>query len=69
LHVLEESSILEPFVSVVLSCCPCLRGPRLVLSSDLVLTFDHLFVIFVCFFFFSELVTMCVVNALIKGEI
>jgi hypothetical protein len=36
------------------------------------LAFDHLFEIFVRFFsfsFFYELVTMCVVNALIKGEI
>jgi hypothetical protein len=36
------------------------------------LAFDHLFEIFVRFFSFSfsyELVTMCVVNALIKGEI
>jgi hypothetical protein len=64
---------LEHFVSVVLSRCPCHRGPRLSLSSDLVfcLAFDHLFEIFVRFFSFSfsyELVTMCVVNALIKGE-
>jgi hypothetical protein len=36
------------------------------------LAFDHLFEFFVRFFsfsFFYELVTMCVVNALIKGEI
>jgi hypothetical protein len=26
---LEESAILEHFVLVVLSRCPCLRGPRL----------------------------------------
>jgi hypothetical protein len=31
--------ILEHFVSVVLSRCPRLRGPRLALSSDLVLPF------------------------------
>jgi hypothetical protein len=60
----------------VLSRCPCLRGPKFALSSDLVfgfcLAFDHLFEIFVRFFsfsFFPELMTMCVVNALIKGEI
>jgi hypothetical protein len=36
------------------------------------LAFDHLFKIFVRFFYFSffpELVTMCVVNALTKGDI
>jgi hypothetical protein len=70
----DHPPILEPHM--VLSHCPCLRGPRLALASDLVfgfcLAFDHLFKIFVCFFsfyFFYELVTMCVVNALIKGEI
>jgi hypothetical protein len=69
---------LEHFVSVVLSHSHCLRGPRLALSSDLVLAFgfclafDLLFEIFVDFFsfsFFYEVVTMCVVNAIIKGEI
>jgi hypothetical protein len=36
------------------------------------LAFDHFFEFLVCFFLFlsfSELGTMCVVNALIKGEI
>jgi hypothetical protein len=49
---------------------------RIALSSDLVfgfyMAFEHLFEIFVRFFpfsFFHELVTMCVVNELIKGEI
>jgi hypothetical protein len=66
----------ERFVSVVLGRCPCLRGPRLSHSSDRVfgfcLAFDHLFEFFVRFFsfsFFYELLTVCVVNALIKGEI
>jgi hypothetical protein len=62
----------EHLVSVVLSRCPCLRGPRLAISSDLVLAFDQLCDIFICLFsfsFLSELVTMCVVNALIKGKI
>ena len=43
---LEESAILEHFISVVSSRCPCLRGPRLGLASDLVfacsLALDHL---------------------------
>jgi hypothetical protein len=34
LPYLEESTILEHFVSMVLSHCPCLRVPRLSLSSD-----------------------------------
>jgi hypothetical protein len=62
-----EEPALENFVSIVLSRCP---------SSDLVfgfcLAFDHLFEIFVHFFPFSflpKLVTMDVVNALIKREI
>jgi hypothetical protein len=41
---LQESSILEHFISVVLSCCPCLGGPRLSLSSDLVLAFGWLLI-------------------------
>jgi hypothetical protein len=63
------------FVSVVLSRCPCLRGLRLSLSSDLVLAFVRLLItclssLFIfSFSFFYELVTMCVVNALVKGEI
>jgi hypothetical protein len=65
----------ERFVSVVLSRCPCLRRPRFAPSSDLILDFLWLLItclssLFVSFlFFFYELVTMCVVNALIKGEI
>jgi hypothetical protein len=42
------------------------------LSNDIVLAFDHLFeclVLFLFFSLFSVLVTMCVVNALVKGEI
>jgi hypothetical protein len=67
---------LEHFVSVVLSRCPCLRGLRLLVSSNLILPFLWLLITclrsLVCFFSFSfsyELVTMCVVSALIKGEI
>ena len=58
------------------SRCPCLRGPRLGLAGDLVfacsLALDHLlgrFVFVVVFFFSLFVVTMGVVNALIKGEI
>jgi hypothetical protein len=68
---LDESAIL-----VVLSRCPCLRGSRFFSLKwsclSFCLAFDHLFEFLVCFFsfsLFSELVTMCVVNALIKGEI
>jgi hypothetical protein len=71
-----RSRHVEHFVSVVLSHCPFLRGLRLALSSDLAfgfcLAFDHLFEIFVHFIsfsFFYELVTMYVVYALLKGEI
>jgi hypothetical protein len=42
------------------------------LSNDIVLAFDHLFeclVLFLFFSLFSVLVTMCVVNALVKREI
>jgi hypothetical protein len=45
------------FVSDVSSCCPCLRGPRLV------------FFRFFCFPFSLWLQILCVVNALVKGEI
>jgi hypothetical protein len=59
---LEESAILEHFISVVSSRCPCLRAPR---SFSLkwsffgfCLAFDHLFEFLIRFFsFFSELVT------------
>jgi hypothetical protein len=34
----------ERFVSVVLSHCPCLRGPRFSPSSDLVLAFVQLLI-------------------------
>jgi hypothetical protein len=73
---LEESAILEHFISVVSSRCPCLRGPR---SFSLkwsflgfCLDFDHLlefsFVSFL-FLFSPNWLLVCVVNALIKGEI
>jgi hypothetical protein len=57
---LEESAILEHFISVVSSRCPCLRGPRFSHSSDIFLAFDHWFEFFVhffSFFLFAELVT------------
>jgi hypothetical protein len=65
------------FVSDVSSRCPCLRGPRLVSSSDLVLClsldFDRLlkflFIRFFCFPFLFGYQILCVVNSLIKGEI
>ena len=60
----------EPF------CLPCEESVRALLSSDLdfvlCLTFDHLWSLFcfgVDFFFIFHMVTVCVVNALIKGEI
>jgi hypothetical protein len=48
----------EHFVSVVLSHCPCLRGPRFALSSDLVLAFLWLLItclssLFISFLFLS----------------
>jgi hypothetical protein len=70
-----RSRCCEHFGSVVLSRCPCLRGPRLSLSSDLVLAFVRLLITCLSSLFifssslFYELVTMCVVNAFIKGEI
>jgi hypothetical protein len=39
-----RSQHFERFVSIVLSCCPCLRGPRLSLSSYLVLAFVWLLI-------------------------
>ena len=58
------------------SCLPCEESVRALLSSDLVSvlcwTFDHLWSLFcfvVDFFFLFHMVTVCVVNALIKGEI
>jgi hypothetical protein len=73
---LEESVILEHFISVVSSRCPCLKGPR---SFSLkwsflgfCLAFDHLLEFFFCFLFFFSFLWigyLCVVNALIKGEI
>jgi hypothetical protein len=71
-------SLLElGFVSDVLSRCPCLRGPRLVFfkwsCSLLFSAFDRLleflFIRFVSFSFSQRLPNVCVVNALIKGEI
>jgi hypothetical protein len=61
---LEESTILEHFISVVSSRCPCLRGLRFVSLKwscfRFSLAFDHLFEFFSRFFsfsLFSELVT------------
>jgi prepilin signal peptidase PulO-like enzyme (type II secretory pathway) len=61
---LEESAILEHFISVVSSHCPCLRGQRFYSLKwfflGFCLTFDHLFEFLVRFFsfsLFSELVT------------
>ena len=58
------------------SCLPCEESVRALLSRDLVLVvcwiFDHLWSLFcfvVNFFFLFHMVTVCVVNALIKGEI
>jgi hypothetical protein len=61
---LEELAILEHFISVVSSRCPCLRGPRFfslkISFLGFCLAFDHLFeFLFHLFSFslFSELVT------------
>jgi hypothetical protein len=71
-------SLLEhSFVSDVSSCCPCLRGPRLVFfkwSCSLpFFGFQSLvgvsFYSFLFFFFSLVLLSVGVVNALIKGEI
>jgi hypothetical protein len=71
-------SLLEhSFVSDVSSCCPCLRGPRHVFfkwSCSLpFLGFWSLvrvsFYLFFLFSLFSRVIYVCVVNALIKGEI
>jgi hypothetical protein len=66
---LEESTILEHFISVVSSRFPCLRGPRFFSLKwscfGFCLSFDHLFKFFICFFsfyLFSRLVTMCVLS-------
>jgi hypothetical protein len=66
-------SLLEHgFVSDVSSRCPCLRGPRLVFfkwsCSFPFSAFDRLLE-FLLFFPFLWLPNVCVVNALIKGEI
>jgi hypothetical protein len=73
---LEELAILEHFISVVSSHCPCLRGPRFFSlkwsSLGFCLAFDHLLSFsFVSFLFLFSLnwLLVCVVNALIKGEI
>jgi hypothetical protein len=66
------------FVSDVSSRCPCLRGPKFVLLQVILLfsfslAFDRLLeFLFICFFSFLfslGLLYVCVVNALIKGEI
>jgi hypothetical protein len=73
---LEESTILEHFISVVSSRCPYLRGPRFFSLKwsflGFCLAFDHLLEFL--FRFFSFLFSLnwllgCVVNELIKGEI
>jgi hypothetical protein len=74
---LEESTILDHFISVPLSRCPCLRGPRFFSLKwsflGFCLAFDHLFEFFVRFFSFFlfslNWLLVCVVNALIKREI
>jgi hypothetical protein len=73
---IEEFAILEHFISVVSSRSPCLRGPRYFSIKwsffGFCLAFDHLFEFFVRFFsFYFSLnwLLVCVVNALIKGEI
>jgi hypothetical protein len=71
-------SLLEhSFASDVSSRCPCLRGPRLVFfkwSCTLPLfgfpsPVGVSFYLFLFFFFSLSLIYVCVVNALIKGEI
>jgi hypothetical protein len=73
---LEESAISEYFFSVVSSRCPYLRGPRfLSLKCSFLgfcLAFDHLldfFFLSFLFLFSLNWLLVCVVNALIKGEI
>ena len=58
------------------SCLPCEESVRALLSSDLVFvlcwTFDHLWSLWcfiVDFSFIFHIVTVCVVNALIKGRL
>jgi hypothetical protein len=72
---LEESAILEHFISVVSSRFPCLKGPGY-FPSDLFLAFVWLLITclscsFVSFHFLFSMnfLLVCVVNALIKGEI
>jgi hypothetical protein len=70
-------SLLEHgFVSDVSSRCLCLRGPRLVLLQVILLfafalAFDRLleFLLVVSFLFLFGYQILCVVNALIRGEI
>jgi hypothetical protein len=74
---LEESAILEHFISVVLSRCPCLRGPRSISLKwsflGFCLAFDYLLEFFFSFsflvLFYLNWLPVCVVNALIKGDI
>jgi hypothetical protein len=67
---------MEHFISVVSSYCPCLRGPSFFHSSDLFLAFVWLLItrlsfslISFLFIFSVNWLLVCVVNALIKGEI
>jgi hypothetical protein len=78
LWIVGLRSLLEhSFVSDVSSYCPCLRGPRLVFfrwSFSLpFIGFRSLvgvsFYLFLFFFFSLGLLYVCVINALIKGEI
>jgi hypothetical protein len=73
---LRSRQFLEHFISVVSSRCPCLRGPRFFSLKwsflGFCLAFDHLFEFyFISFLFLFSLnwLLVCVVNALIKGEI
>jgi hypothetical protein len=73
---LEESTILENYISVLSRCCPCLRGPRfLSLKWSCFVFFRLLFtclrfsVVSFLFRFSLNCLLVCVVNALIKGEI
>jgi hypothetical protein len=74
---LEELAILEHFISVVSSRCPFLRGLRFFSLKwsflGFCLAFDHLFEflfrLFSFFLFSLNWLLVCVVNALIKGEI
>jgi hypothetical protein len=73
---LEESAILEHFISVMSSRCPCLRGPRSFSVKwsflGFCLAFDQLFEFFVSFFslsLLSELVTCVRCQCTHQGEI